>query len=134
MGLDLRLLPLDHLSITMNIGGKSTCFGFSHTILNVPRNGSGAIDAIYKLWLKDSTEELPDGHEVAAHLGGRVDAGKYEGEQTYGTLDTDAYGERYTWVSAGTLAAVLTKYNPKHPTTAYIAALHPDNLVILDWH
>ncbi len=121
MGLDLRLLPVDFLSGTM---------GFSHTVLIVHRDGSGAINAIAGL----VAAVIPTTFDISSFVGGRVPDGAAEGEPMYGSLADTAYGERYTWIDAARLAPILQKHQPDAPTTAYIAALPPATLVILDWH
>ncbi len=121
MSLDLRLLPIDSMN-----GG--TCgHGFSHTILNAPAPREYA-DAIQALAVPIS------GHKIHSFVGARVPDGKMKGEHVYGLLVKDAYGDRYTWITAGELGSILALHHPTHPTTAYINALPPGTYVVLDWH
>lgn len=123
MGLDLRLLPLD------SFNGRS---GFSHTVLNVHRHPELYDD------LSAAATCIPEGLRLSAYVGSRVPDGHAAGELMYGNLrPTDAYGDRYTWVAASMLAAILAKWAPDAPTTAYVKALPSatsDPYVVLDWH
>lgn len=127
MGLDLRLFPLDALNQDMT--SKST-WGYSHTILNVPRDGSGTIEAIAKM----RATKLPNGHDINGLTAGTVNGGDSDGDGFDGKFDEDPYGDPYKWVEAAALAKVLKRKLPGHPTTAYISALPGDNKVILGWH
>jgi len=123
MGLDLTLLPVDYLSRTQGPRGERI-EGYSHTVLNPPRD-SRIHDAILGPKAVVPTQIIPEGADITTHTAGR---GKY------GRIKKDAYGDAYTWALAGDLAKVLRRYARSSPTTAYIAALPPTTLVILDWH
>jgi hypothetical protein len=118
MGVDLDLLPVDHL----NNG-----WGYSHTVLPLNRDRC--------LWdLIAAIPATPLGvASIKSPRGGRVDSGKYQGERTYGKLTEDAYGEPYKMVRAGDLAPVLKEHQPG-PAAAFIAACDPDRWIVLDWH
>lgn len=127
MGIDLRLFPIDALHDD-TVAGKSP-WGYSHTILGVPRNGE-MFDVIANL----RSKTLPDGHDISGHLGEVCRDGYHKDELVYGRFGDDPYGDPYTWVDAKALAEVLTRTLPSHPTTAYISALPSDTRVILGWH
>lgn len=117
MGVDLRLLPID-----------STSCWFSHTVLNVERDRD--------LWPEISAlkpARIPDDLRISTYVARIPDR---DGETGYGNLDlaSDAYGCHYTWIEAGRLTPVIAARQPNHPTTAYLRALPPDTLIVLDWH
>ena len=129
MGVDLSLYPIDSLheigSYERGLGKK---WGFSHTVLTLPRN-YGCWEALKRL------PQIPIAEwDIAGLVGGRVPDGKAEGERMYGRFDTDPYGEPYHAVQARGLAPELRRFFPDHPSTAYIGALPPDHLVVLGWH
>lgn len=126
MGVDLRLLPLDHLSYQ----SAGSIWGFSHTVLSLPRDSDAwpAFEAM-------RTEQVPAGANISSFCGKRVPDGASQGELMYGIIrDKDAYGSPYTWTTAGELKPVLAKWFATCPSTAYINALSDDTKVILDWH
>lgn len=120
MGVDLRLLPLDHLDGS---------WGFSHTILSLPRKRQAwpAFEPI--------VEPLPVNHNISSFVGATVPDGQSEGEHMYGRIrERDAYDCKYTWSTAGQLKPVLRQWFAEHAATAYIEALNDDTRVVLDWH
>jgi hypothetical protein len=121
MGLALRLFPIDRL---WNGGTE----GFSHTVLEL-----GSISWDLGEVLREKARRLPDGHDISALLAGIIPDGYARGERYYGKLNTDAYGEPYRWLTARELSIYLDEHWPKHPTTAYVRAMKPDDLVVLDW-
>jgi hypothetical protein len=121
MGLALRLFPIDHLH-----GGTE---GFSHTILDM-----GGVAWEIGAVIREKARRLPDGHDISALLAGLIPDGYAKGERYYGKLDTDAYGEPYRWLMARELLVYLEEHWPNHPATAYVRAMKPDGLVVLDWH
>lgn len=120
MGLALRLLPVDHFR-----GG----YGYSHSILEL-----GGLDWDLGRSIRDRARLLPDGHDIQAYLGKLIPDGECKGERCYGKLVTDVRGELYRWLTARELLPVLREHWPKHPITAYVAALPDDRLIVLDWH
>lgn len=125
MGIDLRLLPVEHFG-TMN----GALWGFSHTVLNLPRN-SEAWTAFRVL----QQDLVPPNADISSFVGGRVSDGSALGEMMYGRLrDRDSYGEPYRWVTAGALSPILTRWFPGNPVAAYVNAMKDDQRVILDWH
>ena len=125
MGVDLRLLPLDHLSETPS----GRYWGFSHTVLTVPRNSDA--------WssFAEVEEPMPESHDISSYVGKRVPDGASQGELMYGRIrDKNSYGEAFVWATAGALFPVLARWFPGHPVTEYIAHLPESNRVILDWH
>lgn len=122
MSLALDLYPIDYLGSN---------WGFSHTVLTLP-GGGGVRGVLKESGLKPRL--LPDDHKITGRVVGRVPDGYAEGESMHGRFDTDPYGDPYTWLTASELLPVLQQCHPKHPTTAYIAALEPNTLVVLGWH
>lgn len=126
MGVDLRLLPVDFIDDR----DSPKPWGYSHTILPLPRTRD--------LWVEIATLKpamLPAEHNISSFVGAVIDDGRHQGERMYGRFkDRDTYGCAYTWVRAGDLAPLLAKHGPSWPATAYISALPPDTLIILDWH
>ncbi len=120
MGRDLTLLPLD----AGNIGS----WGYSHTILRLPRDYDMQADVLEL----ELVELLPEA-DISSMTGGRVPDGESAGEQMYGRLTNDPYGNKYRFARAGALAKVLAKHYPDHQTTAYVRALKPEHPVILEW-
>lgn len=119
MGLDLSLYPIDGLS------GR---FGFSHTVINVPRGEAVAEIA------EVAASKIPEMFDISGYSGGTVKGGQSDGETMYGRFVETPYGEPYTWVEAHVLLPILNRHLPEHPTTKYIAALPKNTLVILGWH
>lgn len=120
MGLALDLWPIDRLQGS---------FGYSHTVLNL-----GGLTWDLGALIRESARRLPDGHDITAHLAGRIPEGHHKGESCYGKLVNDAYGEPYRWLTAKELLPFLEEHWPKHPATAYVRALPSDGLIVLDWH
>ena len=120
MGLQLRLLPVNHFHHG---------FGNCHTLLEL-----GGLDWDLGRSILDRARLLPDGHDICSHLGKLIPDGECKGERTYGKLVTDVYGDLYRWLTARELLPVLREHWPKHPVTAYVAALPDDRLIVLDWH
>ena len=134
MGVDLRLLPVDFLS--MSLTGDVAChrsfvrWGFSHTVLTLPGNR-----AAWEAFKGIGAEPVPRTVDVSTWTGQRVPDGSLEGETMYGRLrERDAYDCPFTWLPAAKLKPVLAEFWPRSPTTAYIAACPDDMMVILDWH
>lgn len=126
MSVRLDLFPIDHV----HENPDGTLWGYSHTVIRLPEGLEDLIELIGDL---PSNELLPDGHNITSIVGARITYGPLEGEPTHGVLTTDCMFEPYRWVTAGDLARVLRKFFPKHPTTAYIAAMKPTDRVVLDW-
>ena len=120
MGLALRLLPVDAFH---------NGFGNCHTLLEL-----GGLHWDLGSSIRDQARLLPDGHDICSHLGKLIPDGDCKGERSYGKLVTDVYGERYRWLTAHELLPVLREHWPKHPVTAYVAALPDEQLIVLDWH
>lgn len=121
MGLDLALFPIDHFSQGL--------FGIAHTVLPL-----GGLDWDLGAQIKQRARRLPDGHDIAGHLGGRIKDGYHAGERCYGKLVDDAYGEPYCWLTAKELLPFLEEHWADHPATAYVRAMPSDGLIVLDWH
>lgn len=118
MGVDLRLLPLDHLSENTN----GSLWGFSHTVLSLPRNREA--------WsaFKSIATPLPGDHDISSYVGKRVPDGSSQGELMYGRIrENDAYGSAYTWATAGDLYPVLAKWFPgtRLPSTSLVYRKRP---------
>lgn len=119
MGLDLTLLVVE----SWDTSGK-VLWGFAHTIL---RLGSGKAMA-------DPIDELkPENIPQDANFSSYVAVGS-DGDPCYGVLKSTPYGRPYTWVTAAKLLPIMRELKPTHPATAYIAALEPDNKIVLHWH
>lgn len=131
MGVDLRLYPLDFLQEKIT-NGRITVFGYSHTVINVPRN--------YQAWdmiNKAPSRPLPrgEGMGISGLVAGHVPDGESEGEPCYGNFEeSDSYGDPYRLIKAKDLATILEYFFPKHPTTRYVQALDPENEIVLGWH
>lgn len=126
MGVDLRLLPVEHL----NQNDDGTFWGFAHTVLDVLRFRDAWL-AIDRLW----AECVPESANVSSWCVARVPDGYAAGERMYGRLPAkDAYGSPYTWIRAADLRPVFEKFFPGLPVTAYLNALNDDVKIILDWH
>lgn len=121
VSIELRLYPVDR----WRGGIEGTC----HTILNAPQNYD-LFDDIRAL----SPDPLPAGHCFTGWIGDRLKDGPYEGEPVYGRLGSDSYGKPLTWLRAEELGVQLSKHFPSHPVTAFVRALSPDTMVVLDWH
>lgn len=121
MSLELRLLPV---GMMWSNGTSGNC----HTILNAPQD--------YRVFdeVRERATLLPASHDFTAHLGGRIQSGTHAGSPCYGKLDRDSYGELYRWIRADVLGPILWKHYPAHPVSAYVAALAPDTMIVLDWH
>ena len=124
MGVDLRLLPIDCLH-----NDNGMIWGFSHTVLSLPRR-SEAWPAFEPI-----VESLPASHSISSFCCARIPDGRSEGETMYGVIpDRDSYDCKYTWSTAGQLKPVLRQWFAEHAATAYIEALNDDTRVVLDWH
>jgi hypothetical protein len=120
MGLALRLLPIDKLIGT---------WGSSFNVLEL-----GGISWDFAPKIQAFATLLPPGHDIHAWCGTRIKTGAHKGEHVFGKLDTDCYGERYTWITARDLLPFLLEHWSKHPATAYVRALPEDRWIVLDWH
>ena len=121
MGLALYLCPIDHLSQGL--------FGNAHTVLDL-----GGVSWDLGAEITERARQLPDGHDISGHLGGRIKDGYHQGGRCYGRFVDDAYGESYRWLTAKELLPFLEEHWPASPITAYVRALPSDNLIVLDWH
>lgn len=124
MSVELDLLPVDGWSET---NGK--IWGYSHTVIPVRRGSDLDNGDLYDDIKKLKPKKLPKGHDISSYVSVRKG-----GDYRYGVLDTDPYGKPYTWVRAKALARVLKKHHPKDASTAFVAALPPNQRVILHWH
>lgn len=115
MGLDLRLLPLDH---------DDSAWGFSHTILNV----QGARD-IYTLLMGVTRTAPPKMFSTYAAI-------LANGERGYGRHTVTAYGDPLMCVTVGHLLSNcrLTLAGLSPAVYAYLQALDGNTRVALDWH
>ena len=120
MGLSLRLLPIDHLHGAM---------GFSHTVIPL-----GGVSWDFAPTIQALATAIPKGHDISAHEAVVIKEGAATGERRHGPLTTDSYGEPYTWIQSRHLLPILLEHWPKHPATAYVRALSPGHLIVLDWH
>jgi hypothetical protein len=123
MGVDLRLLPVDH---------ESDRLSFSHTVLDlaVRRDWFERLDAMTDSRLGS---DAPDDFScyVAHHEPPCEETG-------YGSKVNDAYGRRLRCLRAKDIVASAADFPPDHAKNkavlAYLAALPPDTKVVLDWH
>lgn len=121
MSIELRLLPVDRWPS----GIEGTC----HTVLNAPQD--------YRMFDEIRAtvpERLPRIHNFTGHFGSIIEDGTHKGEHGYGKLVSDAYGEPYQWMPASELGPILHKHYPAHPVSAYVMAMPPDDMIVLDWH
>lgn len=141
MGLDLKLLPMDYWNPSMP-GGKPSGFGYSHTLLSLPRNSEAWKD-INKL----ARQDVPLDADISSYVGRNVPNGDAEGETMYGSHDLaegDCYGAPLQWVPAFDLYMVLKKHyidgdlyrgnaNQGAAAAMYLSMLPSSTWVLLYW-
>jgi hypothetical protein len=125
MGLALSLFPIEHLHYG---GGPSSCWGYSHTVLNL-----GGLTWDLGQLIEAAAKFLPDHHNINTLTAGRIKDGTSKGERYYGVLDKDCYGSPYKWITAVVLLPFLVEHWPKHPVTAYVRTMPDDGMIVLDW-
>lgn len=118
MGLDLTLLPIDHLEWVQN-SATVRASGYSHTVLPVRRDSK-----LFKAITDQEPVEIPDGYNIDSYLASDL---------TYGPISVDKYGDRLTWIRAGKIKTPLIASQPDAPVTCYVCALDDEALVILFW-
>lgn len=123
MGLDLRLLPVEH-------DDQEHEWGFSHSILEV----GGVDDHIH-----DACKRLPR-VPLPMDFSTFVARGK-DGNPTYGNTQRTPYGDKLEAVRAADLANTLAPFAAALPTwfrlrgaVAYLRALPADTKIALYWH
>lgn len=116
MGVDLTFLPL-----------LNKDFWAAHTMLDVERRSAlwPAIEALKSI-------DVPK--PVSCFL-----AYGEDGEKRYGDIETDPYGDRLKWVTAGQLLTLADREEVQdnwknRAAWAYMAQMHPDWQIILYWH
>jgi hypothetical protein len=130
MGVDLKLLPLYAKS---NIG-----FNFALTMLELDRR--------YQLF--EQIEKIPtvtlEG-TFSTYLA-RIPDGSWQGENAFGVVKEDAYGNKIQFVQAGQLADIMGKWYSElkeewsqydfhnKAAIAYLKCLPKDHLIGLYWH
>lgn len=117
MGVDLRLLPL-----------LSKDFWCAHEILSLERRRD--------LW--DEILKLPQ-KPIPQPLSCFLATDKTSGEICYGYIETDPYGGRPHYTTAGDLVTLRDNHevqdNPKNRAIwAYLAETPPDWPIVLYWH
>lgn len=117
MGVDLTLLPVDHLT-----GG----LGFSHSMLKLARWRDD--------WGRVAKVEQHHGCPMPRPFSAFV-ARRDDGEPGYGDLESTPYGDPYVMVPAGPLAKAIRCEAPmSRAARAYLETLPEDHWIVLHWH
>jgi len=119
MGIDLRLLPMDH---------ESEIICFSHTILSCGRD--------YKLFDVITKAQKEHGKDVHDDFTSFLATGS-DGESTYGKIKTNPYGEKVQTLTAFQLCTAFGETESEGKNKAiemYLRNLPTGNNVVLYWH
>ncbi len=130
MGIDLKLLPLETR--------EDMDWGFAHTMLELDRR--------HELWdfIDDEVPVITKDNFKFSSYCAPIPSGEWEGENGYGEITEDPYGNAIKWCRAGKLAEVMEKFYTDGggyktdyrnlAAIAYLKVLPTDNLIALYWH